>query len=93
MFYFKVRSYPHNIMRENPMATGAGADRFQRGMRLSFGKPIGFAARVKKNAKVVSVWVDKEEYIPFVKEVFKRASGKLSGNFRIEISDFEGKKI
>ena len=93
MFYFKIRSYPHNIMRENPMATGAGADRFQRGMRKSFGKPIGYAARVRKNAKVLSVWVDDPAYLPDVKKVLRRVRGKLSGNFRVEVGDFEGKTI
>ncbi len=93
MFYFKFRSFPHNIMRENPQATGAGADRFQRGMKHCFGKPIGYAARVRKNAKVLSVWVDKQEHIPLVKEVLKRAAGKLSGLYRLEISSFEGKTI
>ncbi|MBR9681503.1 MAG: 50S ribosomal protein L16 [Candidatus Altiarchaeota archaeon] len=92
-FYFKIRSYPHNIMRENPMATGAGADRFQRGMRKSFGKPVGFAARVRKNTKVMSVWVDELEHLPPVKEILRRSCGKLSGNFRLEISEFKGKRI
>ncbi|MBI4170413.1 MAG: 50S ribosomal protein L16, partial [Candidatus Aenigmarchaeota archaeon] len=31
------------MLRENALATGAGADRFQSGMRQSFGKPVGTA--------------------------------------------------
>jgi len=47
-FFLKIRVYPHQILRENKMATGAGADRFSAGMRASFGRPIGQAARVKE---------------------------------------------
>lgn len=58
-YFFKILIYPHHIMRENVLATGAGADRFQTGMRLSFGKPIGTAARVAKNQKIIEVRIDK----------------------------------
>ena len=36
-YHLKIRTYPHNIVRINPMATGAGADRVQSGMRNAFG--------------------------------------------------------
>jgi len=42
-FYFEVKPYPHHIIRENKMLTGAGADRMQTGMALSFGKSTGRA--------------------------------------------------
>jgi len=47
-FYLEVKIYPHHILRENKMLTGAGADRMQTGMSRSFGKTIGRAALVKK---------------------------------------------
>ena len=40
-YYLKVRVYPFHILRENPLAAGAGADRMSTGMKHSFGKPIG----------------------------------------------------
>ena len=46
-FYLEVKIYPHHILRENKMLTGAGADRMQTGMSRSFGKTIGRAAIVK----------------------------------------------
>jgi len=46
-FYLEVKIYPHHILRENKMLTGAGADRMQTGMSRSFGKTIGRAALVK----------------------------------------------
>ena len=46
-FHFKVRVFPHHVLRENKQATGAGADRVSEGMRLAFGKAVGTAARVE----------------------------------------------
>jgi large subunit ribosomal protein L10e len=50
-----VRVYPHQILRENKQATGAGADRVSQGMRSSFGKNIGTAARVKAGQEVMTI--------------------------------------
>lgn len=56
-FYFEVRIYPHHILRENKMLTGAGADRMQTGMSRAFGKTIGRAALVKVNQPLFIVGV------------------------------------
>ena len=48
-FYLEVKIYPHHILRENKMLTGAGADRMQTGMSRAFGKTVGRAALVKPN--------------------------------------------
>jgi len=81
-FFLKLLTFPHHILRENMMATGAGADRFSEGMRRSFGKPIGQAARVKANQKLFLVKVpNNAENI--VKVAFKRAIKKLPGDYRI----------
>ena len=42
-FNMRIRIYPHHVLRENPLASGAGADRMSTGMKMSFGKPIGVA--------------------------------------------------
>ena len=54
-YFLKILIYPHHVLRENALATGAGADRFQTGMRKSFGKPISTAARVKANQNMIEV--------------------------------------
>src|SRR6266705_2747162 len=36
-YHLKLRVYPHNVLRENKIATGAGADRISEGMRAAFG--------------------------------------------------------
>ena len=61
-YALRIHKYPHNILRENKQATGAGADRVSQGMRLSFGKNVGTAARVQKNDVIVSVQTTAEKY-------------------------------
>lgn len=75
-FYLKIRVYPHHVLRENKLATGAGADRISSGMRQAFGRPIGTAARVKRGQKMLSVGID-EQNLEYAKEALKRASYKL----------------
>lgn len=83
-FFFKILVYPHHIIRENPMATGAGADRFSQGMRRSFGKPIGQVSRIKANQKIFMVKApDNSEKI--VKDALERATKKLPGSYKIII--------
>ncbi len=76
MYFLKVRIFPHHVLRDNPIATGAGADRYQTGMRLSFGRPHSTAAQVKKGQKVIEVRVSpgKEDV---AKKALKVASSKV----------------
>ena len=83
-FFFKILIYPHHVLRENAMATGAGADRFSEGMRHSFGKPIGQAARVKKGQKIITVNAPKNSDA-VVRKALKRATSKLPGSFFIKM--------
>jgi len=85
-YYFKIRIYPHHILRENPLAAGAGADRFSTGMSHSFGKPIGIAARIRKGQKLMTIDVDKT-HIPLAKKALKRAYQKLPCSCTIEIKE------
>ncbi len=75
-FFLKVRVFPHHVLRENALATGAGADRFQSGMRQSFGKPIGTAARVRAGQKVFEVRINNSA-MAAAKMALKKAAYKL----------------
>lgn len=75
-FFLKIRVYPHQVLRENTMATGAGADRFQQGMRQSFGKPIGTAARVHAGQKIMEIRTNTSS-IRVARDALKQASYKL----------------
>ena len=39
-YHLKIKTYPFHILRENPLASGAGADRMSTGMKKSFKKTI-----------------------------------------------------
>lgn len=83
-FFLKIRVYPHQVLRENALATGAGADRFQQGMRQSFGKPVSTAARVHANQKIIEVKVNNQN-IATAKKALKQATYKLPVPCRILI--------
>lgn len=83
-FFMKIRVFPHHVLRENALATGAGADRFQSGMRQSFGKPIGTAARVRAGQKVIEVRVNAGA-LAAAKMALKKASYKLPTPCRIVV--------
>jgi large subunit ribosomal protein L10e len=80
----KIRMYPHHILRENPLASGAGADRMSTGMARSFGKPIGIAARVMKNQIMFQVDTSKE-FLDVAKDSLRRAGTKLPCSTHMEI--------
>lgn len=60
-YYLKVRVYPHHVLRENKMMAFAGADRLQDGMRKSFGKPAGTAARLKALQPIMDLYVPEDK--------------------------------
>lgn len=57
-YHLKIRVFPHEVLRENKQATGAGADRVSQGMRLAFGKAVGTAARVRAGQKLMTVYIN-----------------------------------
>ena len=85
-YYLKVNIFPHHILRENPLAAGAGADRFSTGMTHSFGKPIGAAARVQAGQTILTIDIDKAN-LPLAKKAMLRASHKLPCSCWIKITE------
>ncbi|OYT58274.1 MAG: 50S ribosomal protein L16 [Candidatus Aenigmatarchaeota archaeon] len=90
-YFFKVRPYPHQVLRENPLATGAGADRFQQGMRMSFGRPIGTAAIVKPGQKILELHINNSG-LAVAKKALKIAAHKLPTTTRIVIEETKTNK-
>jgi len=87
-FFVKVLVYPHQVLRENALATGAGADRFQQGMRQNFGKPIGTAARVMTGQRVIEVRANKQ-HLNLAKLALKKAGYKLPTPCRIAVEQMK----
>jgi large subunit ribosomal protein L10e len=87
-YLMRVLPYPHTILRENKMIFGAHADRLQQGMRASFGRPIGTAARIRPNQPLIVVNVN-ETGIETAKEALKRGSAKLPIPCRIVVEKMQ----
>lgn len=87
-YHLKIRVYPHHIVRENPMATGAGADRVQDGMRKAFGKPVSSVAIVDAGQKILTIHTNKR-YFKDAKESLRRAAMKFPVPCRIVVDKGE----
>lgn len=85
-YQLKIRVYPHHIVRENPMATGAGADRVQDGMRKAFGKPVSSVALVKTNQKILTIKTNKRNFKD-AKEALRRAAMKFPVSCKFTIDE------
>jgi large subunit ribosomal protein L10e len=85
-----LRKFPHQILRENKQATGAGADRVSDGMRQAFGKPIGTAARVQNGERVFTIYCDPED-ADVAKDALRRAYNKMSPPCRVDVE--KGEKL
>jgi large subunit ribosomal protein L10e len=84
-FHFKVRVFPHHVLRENKQATGAGADRVSEGMRLAFGKAVGTAARVEANQRIMTVY-STPQYLEKIKDALNHAGHKLPTPSHLKLS-------
>ena len=85
-----LRKFPHQILRENKQATGAGADRVSDGMRQSFGKIVGTAARVQNGERVFTIYCDPEN-ADVAKDALRRAYNKMSPPCRVDVE--KGEKL
>ena len=84
-FRLKLLVFPHHVLRENPLASGAGADRMSTGMAHSFGKPIGLAAQIQKGQTIFEIQVDKNNLL-VAKEAAKRIRSKVPCQCQFVIS-------
>ncbi len=91
-YKLKLLVYPHHILRENPLASGAGADRMSTGMKCSFGKPIGLAAQVKKGQTIFQAFVDKQ-FLASGKKAMSRIKHKIPCSCKVVIADNPHKKV
>ena len=92
-YFLQIRPYPHQVIREHKMATGAGADRISSGMRAAFGRPVGTAARVHTD-DIIMVGRTSPDKARKMRDALHKASMKLPTPCRIEISkgkDLAGK--
>jgi large subunit ribosomal protein L10e len=91
-YLMQIHPYPHIILRENKMIFGAHADRLQQGMRRSFGKPIGTAARIEPEQTIITVKV-KANAVDTAKESLKRGSAKLPIPCKIAVEKIQSPDV
>ena len=75
-FHLRLKVYPFHVLRENPLASGAGADRMSTGMKMSYGKTIGCAARMKEGQTAFELRIEKKD-LKAAREALERAATKL----------------
>src|SRR6056297_1411466 len=91
-FMFKVIPFPHHIQRENKMLTGAGADRMQTGMQLSFGKVAGKAAILKPGSKIFVIALPNPAAEAFTRKIIGQIRSKMPGKIRVESKNLNKEK-
>lgn len=83
-WFFEVKVFPHHIIRENKMLTGAGADRMQTGMSRAFGKTSGRSAVVKKNQTLFTVAVRRnQKHEQVARQLIKSVKSRLPGSISV----------
>lgn len=83
-YFFKIIPFSHHIQRENKMLTGAGADRTQKGMQLSFGRTIAKAAILRKNEGIMAVHLATPKAVSYTRHVLKQIKSKLPCKTKID---------
>ncbi|MBN2157141.1 MAG: 50S ribosomal protein L16 [Candidatus Lokiarchaeota archaeon] len=83
-FLIRVRPHPWQMIRENKMMAFAGADRLQSGMRNSFGRVIGRAARVHADQTIVEVYCNFANKNIVIKSL-KTAAYKIGAKNRLVV--------
>lgn len=84
-YHFKIKIYPHHVVRINPIAMGAGADRYSTGMAKSYGKPTNVAARVKPGQELMYIELEPEKE-KIAREALRKASCKLCVKTYVEVT-------
>jgi large subunit ribosomal protein L10e len=90
-YLLRIITYPHHLLRENKMMTGAGADRLQEGMKRSFGKIRGRAAAVNEGQAILSVKTFKGS-AQVAAEALRIAASKIPKGADVVIAPIEGKR-
>mgnify|MGYP000072066343 CR=1 FL=1 len=88
-YYFELKVFPHHIIREHRVATGAGADRMAIGMAHSFGMPIGRGAFVKQNQPVFVVAVSNEKARKIAIDALTKVKAKLPCHCLISVENLD----
>ncbi|MAG38275.1 50S ribosomal protein L16 [Candidatus Pacearchaeota archaeon] len=82
-YYLEIRVYPHQILRENKTAAGAGADRLSSGMKHSFGSTMGRAAIVNPGKELFIITTVDERTARIARKILNLVKTKVPCRGRI----------
>ena len=85
-YHFRLKVYPFHVLRENPLASGAGADRMSTGMSAAYGKAISCAARLFNGQTLFELRVNKP-HLKTAREALERAAKKVPCGCKIVTID------
>lgn len=88
-FYLEVKPYPHHVLRENKMLTGAGADRMQTGMALSFGKSMGRASLIKFCQTIFVIGIMNTKHEAIARDLVRAVKARLPCTVYIDTTRFK----
>lgn len=91
-FRLRIRPKPFQKIRENRMLAFAGADRVQSGMRNSFGRSMGVAARVKAGQIILDVGTHLRN-LPLVRDRLRVSSMKVASPCQIVVLRYKTPEI
>src|SRR3989338_4923717 len=83
-YHLQLHLYPHHILRENKMLSGAHADRLQTGMAHSFGRTVGLAVQAKRGKTLFRVKV-LSNGIEHAKKALRLAYPRMPGTYTIDV--------
>ncbi len=84
-YHLRIKIYPFHVLRENPLASGAGADRLSTGMKKSYGKSISSAARVREGQTLIELRLNKAN-LKLGREALSRAAKKFPCSCKIVVA-------
>ena len=84
-YHLRIKIYPHHVLRENPLASGAGADRMSTGMKMSYGKSISTAARVREGQTLIELRINKAN-IKLGRQSLERAAKKFPCSCKVLVA-------
>jgi len=84
-YRFQINMYPHHLLRENKILSGAGADRLSSGMKNSFGKTIGSAAQIKRGKTLFTVFVTSSAGVAAAQKALSLAGPRLPCRVHIDM--------
>ena len=85
-YHLRLKVYPFHILRENAIASGAGADRTSTGMQKAYGKAVSCAARVFEGQTIYELRINSAN-VKVGRTALDRAASKMPCPCKIVVAE------